>query len=75
MKLVFQTLITRVFELKVRKHVSGFGPDAIFRTDSAGWYARIGDEITLWCGKDKPELESGDEVTLTIERSQKNAPR
>lgn len=69
MKLVFSATITRVFENKVRKHVSGSGPEAVFATDSAGWYVRISNEISLFCGMEKPDLNEGDKVTITLQRS------
>jgi hypothetical protein len=66
-RLVYETTIDRVFELKTKKHVSGFGPDAIFDTSSAGWYIRIGNEITLFCGEEKPLLAEGQKIRITIE--------
>ena len=73
MRLVYHSTITDVFERKLRKHQSGFGPDAVFTTDSAGWYIRIENEITLYCGTEKPAFEPGDQISIIIQRSQKNA--
>lgn len=70
MPITFPATVTRVFENRVRKHINGAGPDAVFTTDSAGWYIRLSDEISLFCGMDKPEFEVGETVTLTLKRSQ-----
>jgi hypothetical protein len=75
MPLTFAATVTRIFENKVRKHISGAGPDAVFTTDSAGWYIRLSDEISLFCGMTKPEFEVGETVLLTLKRSPNANPQ
>lgn len=68
MKYRFPITITDVFERKLRKHISGAGPEAIFRTESDGWYIRVNDQFTIFLGKDKPSFESGEKADLVIIR-------
>lgn len=62
------TKVTGVFERKLQKHISGYGKDAIFQTNSAGWYIQLGGEISIYVGREKPAEIVGDEVLIRIGR-------
>lgn len=66
----FPVTISDVFERKVQKHVSGAGPEAVFSSDSAGWYLRINDNLSIYVGMQKPDLAPGDKMVMKLERSQ-----
>ena len=66
MRYKFSVKVTDVFERKSRKHVSGFGENAVFSSDSAGWYVRLNDNLSLYVGKDKPYFERGQQLYLTL---------
>lgn len=65
---VFPIQITDVIERKLTKHHSGFGKDAIFTTESSGWYLQINKSTTIYVGKEKPNFAAGDKANLIIER-------
>ena len=68
MKYRFPITITDVFERRLRKHVKGFGPDAIFDTASEGWYIQINNQFTIYMGMERPSFEKGDKADLAIIR-------
>lgn len=68
MKYRFPATISDVFERKLQKHVSGFGPEAVFTTESRGWYIKINDQFTIFMGTEKPLLEKGDKIDIAIIR-------
>jgi len=70
MILRFPVVVTDIFERKVQKHKSGFGPNAIFDTDSIGWYLRFNDNFSLYVGMEKPDVAPGDKLVMKLERSQ-----
>jgi hypothetical protein len=74
MTYTFPVTITDVFERKLRKHVSGAGPDAIFTTDSDGWYLQVGGVVTICVGPEQPIIRPGEKMELVLrkpERSQR----
>lgn len=64
----FPITITNIFERKLKKHVSGAGENAIFTTESEGWYIEINRQITIFLGNDKPSFEVGEKADLAIIR-------
>jgi len=64
----FPCSVTDVFERKIRKHLSGSGPDATFRSDSEGWYIQLNGMISIYMGMERPDLKIGDDAELTIRR-------
>lgn len=60
--------ITNVFERKLQKHVSGFGNEAVFSTDSAGWYIELDKQVCIYVGKEKPPEVIGDQLLLRLGR-------
>lgn len=67
----FPIRITDVFERKLQKHISGHGPQAIFSSDSAGWYIQIDGLHALHVGAEEPKLD-GTEYELVLQpRSRK----
>lgn len=60
----FPVRITEVYELKTSKHVGGIGKDAVFSSDSAGWYARINDHLSIYLGPTRPDIEGDYELIL-----------
>lgn len=58
-----------------RLHVSGFGPDAIFKNTSLGWFVHFeGSWEALYLGQEKPDLQTGDEVIITIRKANEKIP-
>lgn len=66
----FPITVTDVFERKVQKHVSGAGDHAVFSSDSAGWYIRIENNLSIYVGMQKPDVAPGDKMVMKLERSQ-----
>lgn len=64
----FGVRITDVFERKLRKHVSGAGPEAVFTTDSQGWYIQLDGLISVYIGMMKPEWVKGDLLNMRLEK-------
>lgn len=62
----FPVTITSTFERKVQKHLGGAGQQAVFSTDSAGWYVRLDDYIALHVGAAKPNIADGTEYELIL---------
>jgi len=61
--------VLHVKEMFERKHVSGVGNEAIFADESIGWYIWLeGSYESICVGQQKPELQVGDRVNITIER-------
>ncbi len=63
----FPVTVTDVFERKLSKHVSGHGPNAVFSSDSAGWYIQIDGINAIYVGAEKPEVKTGDKMLLKLE--------
>lgn len=68
MILSFPATITDIFERKLRKHISGAGPEARFHTGSAGWYIQIDGMVSIYVGMEKPEFEKEQAVVLSIRK-------
>lgn len=68
MKYRFPVTITDVFERRLQKHATGFGPNAVFTTDSAGWYIKINNDFSIYLGMEKPSFEKGEKADLVIIR-------
>lgn len=64
----FPVTITDVFERKIRKHMGGAGPEAIFRSDSEGWYIQLNGMISIYTGLDQPAWKIGDEAELLLRK-------
>jgi hypothetical protein len=64
----FLTSVTDIFERKIQKHSSGLGKDAIFTTESIGWYIQLGGVITVHVGDAAPAFTKGDKITMTLEK-------
>lgn len=49
--------------------ISGFGKDAVFENRSRGWFIYLeGSYEALHVGKEKPELQKGDRIKITLEK-------
>lgn len=69
MRYIFETKVKQIYEQKDKRHISGFGSDAVFEDISRGWFALLeGSWEALHLGKDKPELKPGDKIKVIIER-------
>lgn len=68
----FRLTVTDVFERKLQKHVRGAGADAVFESNSAGWYLQFGN-FSVYVGTDQPTVSVGDQVTMTLSREKENA--
>jgi hypothetical protein len=60
--------VVRLEERFVHEHVEGFGPDAILRPVSIGWFIVFNNFLSLPCGPVKPDFKEGDPVRLSIEK-------
>jgi hypothetical protein len=67
--LLFPTTVTDVFERHLKKHVSGAGPEAIFSSQSDGWYLQLDGMISIRIGSVKPPFVTGDRLTLTLAKA------
>jgi hypothetical protein len=66
---VTYTRVQRVWERKRRVYVEGFGEKAQFREETMGWYAHLGGSYeSIHLGDEKPELEPGDVMKITLEK-------
>lgn len=51
-------------------YVSGSGDETVFKSESLGWFVRFkGSDECLYFGDTKPELNIGDKVKITFERT------
>lgn len=64
----FPVTVTDVFERKIRKHLGGAGPEAIFRSDSEGWYVQFNGMVSIHLGPERPDFKIGDEVELLLRK-------
>jgi len=71
----FPATVTAVFESKLKKHVAGAGAEAVFTTNSAGWYIQVNGLTSFYVGFEKPEFEVGDKIELKLQRSQHEQSR
>lgn len=65
----FPCTVTDVFERKLTKHVGGFGKDATFSTNSAGWYVQIDGIFSLYVGVERPMYEVDEAIVLSIRKA------
>ena len=66
---IMRTRVNEVNEVHRQEHVSGAGPEAVFRSVSRGWFLLLeGSYEALHVGFDKPELEPGDEIEIVIRK-------
>jgi len=49
-------------------HISGTGPEAVMGKESLGWFVRISESSAIRVGTEKPGLQPGDTVKLTMEK-------
>ncbi len=66
-RFAFPCTITSVFERKITKHLGGAGPQALFSTDSAGWYIQIDGHLAICVGAEEPKIQPGQKFTLKLE--------
>ena len=65
---VIYSHVKEVNEHFEKVHVSGSGADTVFRNQSLGWYIGFeGSHESLYFGKTRPELNTGDRVRITFE--------
>jgi hypothetical protein len=66
------TIRTRVLKLEERhvsRYISGFGDSATFQDVSIGWFLHLeGSYEALFLGMEKPGMQTGDEVKITLEK-------
>ena len=63
-----QTVMS-VVERRRSVYVGGYGPDTTFREVSEGWSISLtGSPSHLHVGDERPDLQTGDQVTLEIRR-------
>lgn len=66
---VIYTKIVEVEEHFVPAYISGFGAEAVFENRSKGWFLYLeGSYEALHVGKEKPELQKGDRIKITLEK-------
>jgi hypothetical protein len=66
---VVYTTVVAVREHVRNRHISGAGPDAIFQTETLGWFVHFaGSYEAIHMGPDKPEFAQGDRVKITFEK-------
>lgn len=66
---VINSKITSVEEEFQPCWLSGFGSGAIFENRSMGWFVYLeGSYEALHVGKEKPELQKGDRIKITLEK-------
>jgi hypothetical protein len=67
---IIQTKVKRVEERFKLVHIGGVGKEALFETVSRGWFAVFeGSWEALGLGSEKPPLDPGDEIIISIQRS------
>lgn len=73
---VISGVVKRVEERFYDKWTGGVGAEAKHESISLGWYVTfLGSWEALYFGPNKPELASGDRVTITFERTNNAKPR
>lgn len=74
-RIVFQTKIRNINPKVRRVHVSGTGPDALFREEQLGWYLFTNDPGSLMFefGLDDMPFKVGQSFTITLESTDANA--
>lgn len=73
-KYLIRTKVIEVREQFDREYISGHGYDAKFGQKSRGWFVYFqGSYEALHVGAEKPDLKEGDDILITIERT--NASR
>lgn len=66
---VINSKVTDIREESSREYVKGIGNEAIFKEVSKGWFLYLeGSHEALHVGMEKPELEKGDRVKITLEK-------
>ncbi len=61
--------VVEVREYFTERHRAGFGKDATFVKVSLGWFIQIeGSHEALYLGREKPLIETGDRVSITIRK-------
>jgi hypothetical protein len=54
-------------EYFTERHQSGQGPSAVFVKVSLGWFVQLeGSHEALYLGRERPEIVSGDRVTVKL---------
>lgn len=68
-KYIFETTVLSIKQAKQKNWVSGTGENAKFEEVSMGWYVHLdGSFEGLYLGVEKPELNPGDEIRITLEK-------
>lgn len=78
MKIIFRTVVKRVFQRQERIHISGFGKDAQFDGRLTDWYLDIrgfGPFKVATAEEGKPDFKEGDAIRVTIEEDKPHAKR
>ena len=66
---VLSCRVERVFEHFTQRHIRGSGKEAEFEPESQGWFISLDvNFLTLYIGQEKPSLEKGDRVKITIQK-------
>lgn len=66
---IVETKVSSLKERFVDLYVSGFGSETVFRKESLGWFVFfVGSYEALSLGADKPDLEPGDKIIITIQK-------
>lgn len=74
MRYIIPTNVRRVYQHKHKKWVGGHGDEAKFIEIPEGWFVVFNDSFeALHVGSDKPDLEVGDRVIITIEKERAEA--
>jgi hypothetical protein len=68
----FSSTVKEVSEQFSNKYVTGFGDNVVFQKASLGWYIHLeGSYEALYVGVERPVLQQGDRVSITIEKETK----
>lgn len=71
MHYVIKTFVEEAEERFRNVHAHGVGPNAVFMSESLGWYITFTNSYESLCvGKEKPFLERGDAVNIIIEKAE-----
>lgn len=65
----YRAKCTNVHELKTNKYKGGHGPDAMFSTESRGWYITLGNQFSIFVGMERPAIAQGDTLELIIRKA------
>jgi len=66
---VIRTTVLEVKEVFRKEHVSGAGPEAVFRDVSRGWFLLLEDSYeAIHVGHEKPGLAPGDQIEILIRK-------